>query len=82
MRRMPVLSANQERTENTLRQVLDLLEELSVTDTDDEEDETVAEQDEEMVAQLAEEASERGMDEEQAKRVLKQILHMVRTARQ
>ena len=79
---MPVLSANQERVENTLRQVLDLLEELSVTDVEDEDDETVAEQEEEMVVQLAEEASERGMDEEQAKRVIKQILHMVKTARQ
>ena len=79
---MPVLTANQERIENTLRQVLDLLEELSVTDAEDEEDETVAEQEEEIVAQMAEEASERGMDEEQAKRVIKQILHMVKTARQ
>ena len=83
MRRMPVQSATLQHTENTLRQVLDLLEELSVNDVlEDEEDETAQEQEREMLSSLAEEAAERGMDEEQAARILKQILHMVRTARQ
>lgn len=76
---MPVLSNTQAHTESLLRKMLDLIEELSVHYGQMRDDEpSLPAQERELMALLAEDAGERGLDEAQVEKILRLTLQMAR----
>lgn len=75
---MPVVNPISQRPETLLRQVLDVLEELSLYYQDA--DDASAEADRETLMALAEEAAERGLDEDQVEKILRTIVHAAKEA--
>lgn len=82
---MPVLHRATQRTEAILRQMLDLLEELSLEygqhqeeDEDEEGGHLSSAHERDLLLTLTEEAAERGMDEENIEKILRSILHMAK----
>ncbi len=78
---MPVITASQ-RAETLFRQMLDLIEELSLHYGQEHDDDTPANSaaDREMLLLMAEEAAERGLDEDQVEKLFRSIIHMAKEA--
>ena len=74
---MPVVNPVSERPETLLRQVLDVLEELSLYYQDADGDSV---DDRDTLMALAEEAAERGLDEDQVEKILRSIVHIAKEA--
>lgn len=79
---MPVLHRTTQRAEVLLRQMLDLLEELSLHYGQEHEDATAPNpaRDRELLLSIAEEAAERGLDEEQIEKLFRSVIHVAREA--
>ncbi len=79
---MPVMNRTENRTETLLRQMLDLIEELSLHYGQEHDDDAPsrAAQDREVLLSLAEEAAERGLDEDQIEKLFRAVIHMAKEA--
>ena len=79
---MPTAQRSVTQTEKLFMQMLDLIEEITLTYADREEEEEESEREREALTALTEEAAERGLDEDQVERIFRGILTLARNARE